>query len=118
MGERVKKCGRGGLQVRFTPSAMGKRTTKVLKTFWSASKENGDDRRFRIEHAQHLRLDDIAFRRGRVASMSRFTRLTTAFKRSADANRLSNLRFPNIVRYKRDSGFRVGLAGRPAQSAG
>ncbi len=92
MYERVKNADAAGLQVMI--HAIGdKANDEVLKTFERVSKENGGrDRRFRIEHAQHLRLDDIKrFGAGKVvASMQPFHAIDDgrwAFKR-LDANRL------------------------------
>ncbi len=92
MYERVKNADAAGLQVMI--HAIGDRANdEVLKTFERVSKENGArDRRFRIEHAQHLRLDDIKrFGAGKVvASMQPFHAIDDgrwAFKR-LDANRL------------------------------
>jgi predicted amidohydrolase YtcJ len=92
MYERVKNADAAGLQVMI--HAIGDRANdEVLKTFERVSKENGArDRRFRIEHAQHLRLDDIKrFGASKVvASMQPFHAIDDgrwAFKR-LDANRL------------------------------
>ena len=71
MLERTSKADRAGLQVMF--HAIGDRANdEILTIFERASKENGaNDRRFRIEHAQHIRPQDIPrFGRNRViASM-------------------------------------------------
>jgi len=71
MLERVRSADRAGLQVMI--HAIGDRANdQVLSIFEQVTRENGPrDRRFRIEHAQHLRLQDIPrFARGRViASM-------------------------------------------------
>ena len=71
MLERVRSADRAGLQVMV--HAIGDRANDaMLSIFEQASRGNGErDRRFRIEHAQHLRLGDIPrLARGRViASM-------------------------------------------------
>lgn len=71
MLERVKAADRAGLQVMV--HAIGDRANDaMLSIFEQVSRSNGErDRRFRIEHAQHLRLGDIPrFARARViASM-------------------------------------------------
>ncbi|HKQ38328.1 MAG TPA: amidohydrolase family protein, partial [Verrucomicrobiae bacterium] len=71
MLERVKGADRAGLQVMV--HAIGDRANDaMLSIFEQVSRTNGErDRRFRIEHAQHLRLGDIPrFARSRViASM-------------------------------------------------
>ena len=71
MIERVRKADKAGLQVMI--HAIGDRANdQILGIYEQVAKENGErDRRFRIEHAQHLRLADIArFRSGHViASM-------------------------------------------------
>jgi predicted amidohydrolase YtcJ len=71
MLDRVKAADRAGLQVMV--HAIGDRANDVMLTiFEQVSRANGErDRRFRIEHAQHLRLGDIPrFARARViASM-------------------------------------------------
>jgi predicted amidohydrolase YtcJ len=71
MLERVLKADRAGLQIMI--HAIGDRANDlILSIFEQAEKENGvRDRRFRIEHAQHLRSQDIPrFSRDRViASM-------------------------------------------------
>ncbi|HVQ36186.1 MAG TPA: amidohydrolase [Pyrinomonadaceae bacterium] len=71
MLERVRASDRAGLQVMI--HAIGDRANdQILSIYEQIVKENGErDRRFRIEHAQHLRSQDIArFARDRViASM-------------------------------------------------
>lgn len=71
MLERVKSADRAGLQVMV--HAIGDRANDtMLSIFEQVSRANGErDRRFRIEHAQHIRLGDIPrFARARViASM-------------------------------------------------
>jgi len=71
MLERVRKADKAGLQVMI--HAIGDRANdQILGIYEQVTKENGErDRRFRIEHAQHLRLADIPrFRSGHViASM-------------------------------------------------
>src|SRR5438034_9486535 len=71
MLERVRGADRAGLQVII--HAIGDRANdNILSIYERVEKENGDrDRRFRIEHAQHLRPRDIPrFARDRViASM-------------------------------------------------
>lgn len=59
MLERVLQADRAGLQVMI--HAIGDRANdEVLSIFEHVARENGPrDRRFRIEHAQHLRLQDI-----------------------------------------------------------
>lgn len=59
MLERVRGADRAGLQVMI--HAIGdKANDQILSLFETAIRENGDrDRRFRIEHAQHLRARDI-----------------------------------------------------------
>jgi len=71
MLERVRGAERAGLQVMI--HAIGDRANDaILSIYEQVEKENGDrDRRFRIEHAQHLRSQEIA-RFGRdhvIASM-------------------------------------------------
>src|SRR5438876_11566001 len=71
MLERVRGADRAGLQVMI--HAIGDRANDaILSIYEQVEKENGDrDRRFRIEHAQHLRSQEIA-RFGRdhiIASM-------------------------------------------------
>ena len=74
MLERVRAADRAGLQVMI--HAIGDRANdSVLSIYEQLARENGErDRRFRIEHAQHLRPQDIIrFSRGRVvASMQPF----------------------------------------------
>ena len=71
MLERVRGADRAGLQVII--HAIGDRANdNILSIYERVEKENGDrDRRFRIEHAQHLRAQDIPrFARDKViASM-------------------------------------------------
>jgi predicted amidohydrolase YtcJ len=71
MLDRVKAADRAGLQVMV--HAIGDRANDtMLSIFEQVTRANGErDRRFRIEHAQHLRLGDIPrFARARViASM-------------------------------------------------
>ena len=71
MLDRIKGADRAGLQVMV--HAIGDRANDtMLSIFEQVSRANGErDRRFRIEHAQHLRLGDIPrFARARViASM-------------------------------------------------
>jgi len=71
MLERVRGADRAGLQVII--HAIGDRANdNILSIYERVQKENGDrDRRFRIEHAQHLRPQDIPrFARDKViASM-------------------------------------------------
>jgi len=59
MLERVRQADRAGLQVMI--HAIGDRANdQILSLFTQVSRENGArDRRFRIEHAQHLRRQDI-----------------------------------------------------------
>src|SRR5687768_1376660 len=68
---RVREADRVGLQVMI--HAIGDRANDlILSIFEQVARENGDrDRRFRIEHAQHLRREDITrFSRAKViASM-------------------------------------------------
>jgi predicted amidohydrolase YtcJ len=71
MLERIRGADRAGLQVII--HAIGDRANdKILSMYEQVEKEDGDrDRRFRIEHAQHLRAQDIQrFARAKViASM-------------------------------------------------
>ena len=71
MLERVREADRAGLQIMI--HAIGDRANDlILSMFEQVERENGKrDRRFRIEHAQHLRPQDIPrFARARViASM-------------------------------------------------
>jgi predicted amidohydrolase YtcJ len=71
MLSRVREADRAGLQVLV--HAIGDRANDIILTIYEqVERENGSrDRRFRIEHAQHLRSDDIVrFARGKViASM-------------------------------------------------
>ena len=71
MLKRVQEADRAGLQVMI--HAIGDRANDmILSIYEQVARENGKrDRRFRIEHAQHLRAQDIArFARGGViASM-------------------------------------------------
>jgi predicted amidohydrolase YtcJ len=71
MLERVREADRAGLQIMI--HAIGDRANDlILSMFEQVERENGKrDRRFRIEHAQHLRPQDIPrFARDRViASM-------------------------------------------------
>lgn len=90
--ENVKAADNAGLQIMI--HAIGDRANaEILKTYERVAQENGGrDRRFRIEHAQHLRVDDIGrFGAGKiVASMQPFHAIDDgrwAFKR-LDANRL------------------------------
>lgn len=59
MFENVKNADKAGLQVNV--HAIGDRANDtVLSIFQKVAEENGArDRRFRIEHAQHLRIEDI-----------------------------------------------------------
>ena len=59
MLERVRQADRAGLQVLI--HAIGDRANdQILSLFAQVARENGaGDRRFRIEHAQHLRRQDI-----------------------------------------------------------
>jgi predicted amidohydrolase YtcJ len=71
MLDKVRAADKAGLQVMI--HAIGDRANDlILSLFEEVARENGDrDRRFRIEHAQHLRPQDISrFARGRIiASM-------------------------------------------------
>jgi predicted amidohydrolase YtcJ len=66
MEKRIEEADRAGLQVMI--HAIGdKANDQILSLFERVAKVNGEhDRRFRIEHAQHLRAQDIA-RFGRSA---------------------------------------------------
>jgi predicted amidohydrolase YtcJ len=59
MLERVRAADRAGLQILI--HAIGDRANdQVLSMYEQVEKENGKgDRRFRIEHAQHLRVEDV-----------------------------------------------------------
>jgi predicted amidohydrolase YtcJ len=59
MYDRVKAGDKAGLQINI--HAIGERANaEILDIYEKVEKENGDkDRRFRIEHAQHLRPQDI-----------------------------------------------------------
>lgn len=74
MLNRARSADRAGLQIMI--HAIGDRANDmVLTIFEQVAKENGErDRRFRIEHAQHLRREDISrFGRDKViASMQPF----------------------------------------------
>jgi predicted amidohydrolase YtcJ len=71
MLKRVQEADRAGLQVMI--HAIGDRANDmILSIYEQVARENGKrDRRFRIEHAQHLRAQDIARfgRAGVIASM-------------------------------------------------
>jgi predicted amidohydrolase YtcJ len=71
MISRVREADRAGLQIMI--HAIGDRANDlILSIFEQVTRENGErDRRFRIEHAQHLRREDILrFSRAKViASM-------------------------------------------------
>ncbi len=72
MLERVRGADRAGLQVII--HAIGDRANdNILSIYARVQKENGDrDRRFRIEHAQHLRPQDIPrFARDKVIASMR-----------------------------------------------
>jgi predicted amidohydrolase YtcJ len=59
MDERVKAADKAGLQVNIHAIG-GRANATILDVYEKVEKENGDkDRRFRIEHAQHLRPQDI-----------------------------------------------------------
>ena len=60
MRDRILGADRAGLQIAI--HAIGdKANSKILSLFAEAEKQNGArDRRFRIEHAQHLRSEEIA----------------------------------------------------------
>lgn len=67
---RVREADRAGLQIMI--HAIGDRANdQILSIFEQVNRDNERDRRFRIEHAQHLRREDIArFSRAKViASM-------------------------------------------------
>ncbi|HWT01096.1 MAG TPA: amidohydrolase [Pyrinomonadaceae bacterium] len=69
MSERVRQADRYGLQVMI--HAIGDAANdRILSIYEQVTKENGErDRRFRIEHAQHLRQQDISrFGRNRVVA--------------------------------------------------
>lgn len=71
MLERVRAADRAGMQIMI--HAIGDRANDLILTIYEnvASENGAKDRRFRIEHAQHLRLQDIS-RFGRdhvIASM-------------------------------------------------
>jgi hypothetical protein len=74
MEERVAAADRAGLQVEI--HAIGDRANaEILDVFERVEKGNGaKDRRFRIEHAQHLRASDIPrfARLGVIASMQSY----------------------------------------------
>lgn len=59
MYENVKNADKAGLQIMV--HAIGdKANDTMLSTYERVAKENGErDRRFRIEHAQHLRIEDL-----------------------------------------------------------
>ena len=59
MLERVRQADRAGLHVMI--HAIGDRANdQILSLFAKVTRENGTrDRRFRIEHAQHLRREDL-----------------------------------------------------------
>ncbi|MFO1063180.1 MAG: amidohydrolase [Pirellulales bacterium] len=60
MQARIEQADRAGLQIMI--HAIGDRANdQILSLFESTAERNGSrDRRFRIEHAQHLRMQDIA----------------------------------------------------------
>jgi predicted amidohydrolase YtcJ len=59
MDERVKAADKAGLQINIHAIG-GRANATILDVYEKIAKENGDqDRRFRIEHAQHLRPQDI-----------------------------------------------------------
>ncbi len=59
MNERVKAADKAGLQINIHAIG-GRANAEILDVYEKVAKENGDkDRRFRIEHAQHLRPQDI-----------------------------------------------------------
>jgi predicted amidohydrolase YtcJ len=59
MNERVKAADNAGLQINIHAIG-GRANAEILDVYEKIAKENGDkDRRFRIEHAQHLRPVDI-----------------------------------------------------------
>lgn len=69
MLRRVQSADRAGLQVMV--HAIGDRANdSILAIYEQVAREQGErDRRFRIEHAQHIRLEDIKrFGRGRVVA--------------------------------------------------
>ncbi|HYH87185.1 MAG TPA: amidohydrolase, partial [Pyrinomonadaceae bacterium] len=69
MLKRVQSADRAGLQVMI--HAIGDRANdSILSIYEQVDREQGErDRRFRIEHAQHIRLEDIKrFGRGRVVA--------------------------------------------------
>lgn len=73
MLERIRGADRAGLQVMV--HAIGDRANhEVLSLFEKAAADSIRDRRFRIEHAQHLRRQDVArfARNGVIASMQPF----------------------------------------------
>lgn len=74
MAENILNADKAGLQVRI--HAIGDRANAtVLDNYANAAKANGDrDRRFTIEHAQHVRVEDLKRFAGQkvVASMQPF----------------------------------------------
>jgi predicted amidohydrolase YtcJ len=59
MNERVKAADNAGLQINIHAIG-GRANAEILDVYEKIAKENGErDRRFRIEHAQHLRPVDI-----------------------------------------------------------
>jgi predicted amidohydrolase YtcJ len=102
MNERVKAADKAGLQINI--HAIGERANAtILDVYEKVEKENGDrDRRFRIEHAQHLRNEDIK-RFGKlkvIASMQPFHLMDDgrwAFKRISEQQLKGTYAFRSLL---------------------
>ena len=116
---RVREADRAGLQIMI--HAIGDRANDlILSIFEQVGRENGNrDRRFRIEHAQHLRREDIPrFSRAQViASMQPYHAIDDgrwAEKRIGKERAEHNLRFSLAPGLRRHSSLRHRLDGGAA----
>ncbi len=120
MEERILAADRAGLQVAI--HAIGDRANSlVLDIFERTAAANGPrDRRWRIEHAQHLRPADIARfgRLGVVASVQPYHAIDDgrwAGEEDRAGEGQNDLRFRLAAPGRGEAGLRLRLDGRPAR---
>ena len=123
MLKRVEGADKAGLQVLI--HAIGDEANlRILEIYQQAAEKNGPrDRRFRIEHAQHLRPSEIA-RFGTqkvIASMQPYHAADDGRwceKRIGPERSKGTYAFRSLLDSRRGARLRLRLDGRPAKSAG
>ena len=116
MRDNVRSADAAGLQVAI--HAIGDRANHLVLNFYEEAEraDGARDRRFRIEHAQHLRRDDIA-RFGKLhthridAAVPRDRRRPVGGEAHWAGARQGDVRVPVAARNRRGAGIRLRLAG-------